>query len=240
MLTGGGARAAVVHRSSKLVFFDRIATRGTPDPKKDPDGWLLARRLPEVLPPLGRYDLLADPGETRLLPIDEAGFAVDWRAVERAIAATREGLEWRFLGGPGSAPLRIVIEGFPASAEAEPFGFEASDELSWRRTASGGVLTATLDVADDVDGFLVTGPASDLKLTVESGGCVELTLGGTRTLTAGRTEAIPPNVPDTLPRFERHGGCTGIFVWRARGKQASTPEETNEAVRKLRALGYLH
>ena len=65
MLTGGGARAAVVHRASKLVFFDRLATRGMPDAKKDPDGWLLARRLPDLLPPLGRYDLLADPGETR-------------------------------------------------------------------------------------------------------------------------------------------------------------------------------
>src|SRR5207245_9563295 len=130
-LTGGGARAAVVHRGSKLVFFDRLATRGMPDAKRDPDGWLLARRLPNLLPPLGRYDLLADPGEARLLPIDEAGFAADWRAVEHAIAGTRAGLEWRFLGGADSAPLRLAVEGFPEGAEAEPFAFEAGDELSW-------------------------------------------------------------------------------------------------------------
>ncbi|HYR45501.1 MAG TPA: sulfatase, partial [Thermoanaerobaculia bacterium] len=240
MLTGGGARAAVVHRASKLVFFDRLATRGTPDAKKDPDGWLLARRLPDLLPPLGRYDLLADPGETRLLPIDEAGFAADWRAVEHAIAGTRAGLEWRFLGGAGSAPMRVAVEGFPADAEAEPFAFEVSDELSWRQTPSGRVLTAALDVAGDVDGFLVTGPASDLKLTVESEGCVELTLGGTKTLTAGRAEAIPATVPVTLPRFERHGRCSGIFVWRATGRHAVSPEGADEAVKKLRALGYLH
>jgi hypothetical protein len=160
--------------------------------------------------------------------------------VEHAIAGTRAGLEWRFFGGADSAPLRLAVEGFPAGAEAEPFAFEAGDKLSWRRTPSGRVLTAALDVAGDVDGFLVTGPASDLKLTVESEGCVELTLGGTKTLTAGRAEAIPATVPVTLPRFERHGRCAGIFVWRATGKHAAAPAETDEAVRKLRALGYLH
>jgi arylsulfatase A-like enzyme len=241
MLTGGGARAAVVHRASKLVFFDRLATRGIPDATKDSDGWLLARRLPDLLPALGRFDLAADPGETRLLAIDERSFAADWRALEQAIAGTREGLELRFLGAAGSPPLRVKVEGLPPDAGVEPFALEESDSFAWRPSPAGRVLTATLDIAADVDGFLITGPESDLKMTVESDGCAELTLAETKTLTSGRTEEIPQAaVRAALPRFERHGGCAGVFLWRASRGARVAPEETDEAIKKLRALGYLH
>ncbi len=241
MLTGGGARAAVVHRDSKLVFFDRLGTRGVPDETKDPDGWRLARRLPQLLPALGRFDLVADPGETRLLAIDERSFAADWRAVEQAIAGTREGLELRFLGAAGSPPLRVKVEGFSPGAGAEPFALEESDRFAWRPSPAGPVLTATLDVAADVDGFLVTGPPSDLRITVESEGCSELTLAETKPLTSGRAEEIPRTaVRAALPRFERHGNCAGVFLWRAPRARPLAPKETDEAIKKLRALGYLH
>ncbi len=142
---------------------------------KDPDGWRLARRLPGLLPAFGQFDLVLDPGEKKLLSIDERSFAADWRAVEQAIAGTREGLELRFLGAAASPPLRVTVEGFRPDAAAEPFALEESDRFAWRASPAGHVLTAALDVAADVDGFLVTGPPSDLKITVESHGCVELT-----------------------------------------------------------------
>jgi arylsulfatase A-like enzyme len=240
MLTGGGARAAVVDRAAKLVFFDRLGTRGIPDAAKDPDGWLLARRLPDRLPALGRFDLAVDPGETKLLGIDEKTFPAQWRAVEQAIAGTREGFELRFLGGANAPRLRIVVDGFPAADTVEPFALDAADTFTWRPSPTGHALTAALDIAGDVDGFLVSGPSSDLKMTVESEGCVELTLGETRMLASGRVETIPQAaVREALPRFERHAGCAGVFVWRSpRGGLA--PAEGDEAVRKLRALGYLH
>ena len=241
MLTGGGARAAVVRRASKLVFFDRLATRGIPDETQDPDGWLLARRLPGLLPALGRFDLAADPGETRLLAIDERSFAADWRAVEQAIAGTREGLELRFLGTAGSPPLRVRVEGLPPGAGVEPFALEESDRFAWISSPASGVLTATLDVAADVDGLLVAGPESDLKITVESAGCVELTMAETKTLASGHAEEIPRDaVRAALPRFERRGGCAGVFLWRAPRRGRVAPQETDEAIKKLRALGYLH
>ena len=241
MLTGGGARAAIVHPSSKLVFFDRLGDRGVPDAKTDLNGRRLALRLRDLLPGLGRFDLLADPGETRLLPVDEKTFASDWRAVERAISGTREGLELRFLGRAGSPPLRLRVEGFPVGSRAQPFGLEPSDEFGWRETPTGSVLTARLEIAADVDGFLVTGPPSDLKMTVESEGCVELTISQSRILTSGRVEAIPlAAVPATLPRFDLREGCSGVFVWRAARGVPVAGEETDERIRKLRALGYLH
>jgi arylsulfatase A-like enzyme len=241
MLTGGGARAAVVHRDSKLIFFDRLATRGVPDETKDPDGWNLARRLPGLLPALGRFDLAADPGETRLLAIDERSFAADWRAVEQAISGTREGLELRFLGAAGSPPLRVKVEGLPPGAAVEPFALEESDTFVWRPSQASSVLTATLDVAADVDGFLVSGPESALKITVESEGCAELTLAETKPLISGRAEEIPrAAVRAALPRFERQGDCAGVFLWRAPRARPVAPKETDEAIKKLRALGYLH
>ncbi len=241
MLTGGGARAAVVRRASKLVFFDRLGTRGVPDETKDPDGWLLARRLPDLLPALGRFDLAADPRETRLLAIDERSFAADWRAVEQAIAGTRDGLELRFLGAPGSPPLRVKVEGLPPGAGVQPFALEESDRFAWISSPAGSALTATLDIAADVDGFLVTGPESGLRITVESDGCAELTLAETKALTSGRAEEIPQAaVREALPRFERHGGCAGVFLWRAPRGMRVAPQATDEAIKKLRALGYLH
>ena len=241
MLTGGGARAAVVRRASKLFFFDRLGTRGVPDETKDPDGWLLARRLPDLLPALGRFDLAADPRETKLLAIDERSFAADWRAVEQAIAGTREGLELRFLGAAGSPPLRVKVEGLPPGAGVEPFALEESDRFAWISSPAGSSLTATLDIAGGVDGFLVTGPESGLRITVESDGCAELTLAETRTLTSGRAEEISKAaVREALPRFERHGGCAGVFLWRAPRGMRVAPQATDEAIKKLRALGYLH
>jgi arylsulfatase A-like enzyme len=241
MLTGGGARAAVVRPASKLVFFDRLATRGVPDQAKDPDGWLLAKRLPELLPGLGRFDLAADPGEKKLLAIDERSFAADWHAVETAIAGTHEGLELRFLGGAGSPPLRVRVDGLPTGASLEPFALEESDRFALISSKAGSVLTATLDVAAGVDGFLIGGPESDLKMTVESEGCVELTVAETKTLAFSSSETIPrSDVRATLPRFERHGSCTGVFVWRAPRRARVAPEAADEAIKKLRALGYLH
>ena len=241
MLTGGGARAAVVRRASKLVFFDRLGTRGMPDQTKDPDGWILAQRLPDLLPGLGRFDLAADPAEKKLLPIDEASFAADWRAIEHAIAGTREGLELRLVAAAGSPPLRVVVEGFPPGASAEPFALEQSDAFAWISSRSVRTLTATLDARADVDGFLVGGPASDLKVTVFSDGCVDLMVAGTKRLASGRAETIPQAaVPAAVPRFERRGGCAGLFLWRANGAGAAAPQANDEAVRKLRALGYLH
>jgi len=76
---------------------------------------------------------------------------------------------------------------------------------------------------------------------VESEGCSELTLMETKALTPGRQEKIPrDSVPKAPPRFERHGGCAGIFLWRARRERPVAPRETDEAIKKLRALGYLH
>ena len=241
MLTGGGARAAVVHRASKLFFFDRFATRGIPDETKDPDGFLLARRLPSLMPSLGRYDLAGDPRELTLLGIDESTFPADWRAVEQAIAGTHEGLEIRFLGAAGSPPLRARVEGLPPGAGVEPFALEESDRYAFVSSQAGGVLTATLGVAGDVDGFLISGPESDLKLTVETNGCADVTLSETRTLSSGSAVAIPRGaVHEALPRFERHSGCAGVFLWRAPRGARISPEAADEAVKKLRALGYLH
>ncbi len=182
-----------------------------------------------------------DPGERRLLAIDERSFADDWRAVEQAIAHTREGLELRFLGAVGSPPLRIKVEGLPSGAGMEPFALEESDRFAWRPSPAGPVLTATLDVAADVDGFLVTGPESGLKITVESDGCAELTLAETKPLISGRVEEIPrAAVRAALPRFERQGACAGVFLWRAPRAARAAPAQTDETIKKLRALGYLH
>jgi arylsulfatase A-like enzyme len=241
MLTGGGARATVVRKSSKLVFFDRLGTREVPDETKDPDGWLLAKRLPDLLPALGRYDLTADPGEKKLLAIDDRTFAADWRAIEQAIAGTHEGLEIRILGASGSPPLRVRVEGLPPGAGVEPFALEESDRFAWISSPAGSALTATLDIAEDVDGFRITGPETDLKLTVDLDGCADLTLADTKSLISGRAETIPRSaVPVGLPRFERHGRCPGVFLWRARRVKPVPPETTDETVKKLRALGYLH
>ena len=161
--------------------------------------------------------------------------------MEQAIAGTHEGLEIRFLGAAGSPPLRVKLEGLPPGAGVEPFALEESDRFAWISSQAGGVLTAALRIAADVDGFRIPGPESDLKLTVELDGCVDLTLAETKSLTSGRAETIPRSaVPVGLPRFERHGRCPGVFLWRAPRARPVTPEATDEAIKKLRALGYLH
>jgi arylsulfatase A-like enzyme len=237
MLTGGPPRAAVVRKEAKLVFFDRLGSRGVPHPVKDPDGYRLAKRLAEILPAFGRYDLASDPAEKTLLPADEASFAADWRAIEYAWSGTRDGLEIRILGGP--AKLSLKIEGFPRDARAEPLGRKEADRIRWDCRASGCALEAELHLAGDVEGFSVSGQPSDLTITAD-GGCAALGLSEPRPLTSGRAEAIPRNAIGTsLPRFAHLKGCMGIFLWRSLGRR-DLPQDTDEAVKKLRALGYLH
>jgi len=245
MLTGGSPRAAVVRRGGKLLFFDRLGTRGIPDPAKDPPGYRLARRLPGVLPGLGRFDLTADPGERRLLPVDRTSFPEDWRAVERAIAHTRRGIELRVVGGGGAtSALELTLSGFGGEASIEPFALDENDRVSWSGPASDRTLHARLDLSDGVDGLLVeevSGP--DLRIAV-SGGCAQLRLAGARpvALEAGRLQAVPrAAVPETIPLFETPDGCAGVFLWKAAGRtRVRTAAETEEAWKKLRALGYLH
>ncbi len=245
MLTGGAPRAAVVHRASKLFFFDRLGTRGIPDPVKDPDGYRLARRLPGILPSLGRYDLEADPAEGSLRPIDRAFFAADWRAIERAMTQTRRGIELRFVGAGSPATLEATVEGFSGEAIVEPFALEENDRFSWSRSQSSRTLTARLDLSDGVDGFRFDDAAGpDLRITVGGAGCAQLRLDGARpvALAAGRPQAVPRGaIPESVPLFETAGGCAGVFLWKASGKPPGrTAAQREEAVRKLRALGYLH
>jgi arylsulfatase A-like enzyme len=240
MLTGGPPRAAVVRREGKLVFFDRLGTRGIPDPAKDPDGYRLARRLPEILPAFGRFDLSSDPGEKKLLAADEASLPEDWRAIEHAWSGAREGLEIRLLGGP--AKLSILIEGFAQDARAEPFARKETDRFEWGCRASGCTLAAEVEIKRDVEGFSVSGAPSDLALIVD-GGCAELVSEGApaRRLEPGRAQAIPrDSVRTTLARLAHSKDCVGISLWRSLGRRDLPAQDTDEAVRKLRALGYLH
>jgi arylsulfatase A-like enzyme len=238
MLTGGPPRAAVVRRDSKLVFFDRWSARGMPDPDKDPDGALLAKRLPGLLPAFGRFDLASDPGETKLLPADASTFAADWRSIEGAWSGTRDGLEIRVVGA--TAPLSLEIDGLPAEARAEPFGGKPEDRVDWSCRAGRCRLSARLDTGGAVEGFSVAGPPSDLTLTAR-GGCAALMLGEAKRLTAGEPQAIAQgSLGAALPGFAPPAGCAGIFLWRSKGRSDLPPQDPDEAVRKLRALGYVH
>jgi arylsulfatase A-like enzyme len=244
MLTGGAPRAALVRRAGKLVFFDRLGSRGIPDPVKDPPGYRLARRLPGILPGIGRFDLAGDPGERRLLPLDRASFPEDWRAVERAIAHTRRGIELRVVGGGAASALELTVSGFGGEASIEPFALDESDRVTFAGPASDRTLDAHLDLSDGVGGLLVedvSGP--DLRITV-SGGCAQLRLAGARpvALETGRPQAVPrAAVPETIPLFETPDGCAGVFLWKAAGRpRVRTAAEAEEAWKKLRALGYLH
>lgn len=246
MLTGGAPRAAVVRLSGKLVFFDRLGTRGIPDPVKDPPGYRLARLLPGILPALGSFDIARDPGETRLLPIDRATFAADWRAIERAMAHTRRGFELRAVGPGAPAGLDLAVEGLGAKASVELFALEEDDRFSWSRLASGRKLAARLDLSNDLDGFLFDDALAggDLRITVGGGSCAQLILEGARPvpLSAGVPQAVPrAAIPEAIPTFATPGGCAGIFLWKAVGSRVvRTPAEEDEAVKRLRALGYLH
>ncbi len=246
MLTGGAPRAAVVRRGQKLFFFDRLGTRGIPDPVTDPSGHRLALRLREILPGLGTFDLARDPGEKNLLPIDPATFPDDWRSIEQAIAHTRRGVELRAVEPGATAPIEISVEGFGPAATAEPFAFEEDDRLSWQRPGGRPKLTARLDLSDGIDGARLDGTdGGDLRLTVGgAASCAMLILEGTRPvpLEAGRPRSVPlAAIPESIPRFEVPGGCAGVFLWKANGRASSrTSEEEDEAWKKLRALGYLH
>lgn len=238
MLTGGPPRAALVRRMSKLVFFDRLGTRGMPDPVKDPDGFRLARRLPEMLPAFGRYDLTSDPAEKTLLPADEPTLPADWRAIEHAWSGTRDGLELRIVGGTGA--LSLTIAGFSKDAHGEPFARKENDQFAWNCGTPGCTLTAQVHLDSSVAGFSFAGPPPDLTLTVE-GGCAALALREPRPLASGKAEAIPASAIGTsLPSFSSPKGCAGIFLWRSTGRLSLPVEDTDEAVKKLRALGYLH
>ncbi|HEY7113433.1 MAG TPA: sulfatase-like hydrolase/transferase [Thermoanaerobaculia bacterium] len=248
MLTGGAPRAAVLRPASALLFFDRLGTRGVPDPAADPQGFRLAKRLPQILPALVRFDLTADPRETKPLPVDVSTFPDDWRAIEGAMAHTRRGLEVRFTG---SGPVAVRIGGLPRTALAEPFALEEEDRLSWSRTVSSAELTARLDPSDGVDGVLLAdlgagaGEAS-IRLQVDSapGGCAAVVLNGarSRTISAGGSETLPiAAIPTKIPRFQTPSGCAGLFLWRAEGgARVRSSAEEEEQRRKLRALGYLH
>ncbi len=243
MLTGGAARAAVVRGGSKLFFFDRLGTSGIPDPAKDPRGYRLALLLREILPGLARFDLEADPGEESVRPIDRQTFGKDWRSIEEAIAHTRRGTELRFTG---TGRLDVRVDGLAAAATIEPFAFEEDDRLVWNRTASGESIAARLDLSDGVDGLQIAGePAGSLRITVGSAsGCAVLRLAGARpvTLLPGRPQEVPrAAIPAAIPLFETPGACAGVFLWKAESKpRARTAAEKEEAVKKLRALGYLH
>ena len=247
MLTGGAPRAAVVRPAGKLVFFDRLGTRGIPDPVKDPPGYRLARLLPGILPALGSFDLARDPGETRLLPIDHATFGADWQAIERAMAHTRRGIELRAVGPGAGAGLDLTVEGFGAAASVEPFALEEDDRFSWKRSSSGRKLAAALDLSNDVDGFLFDDAAGedDLRVTLRGGAsCAQLVLAGVRPvpLSVGVPQPVPrAAIPEAVPVFAAPGGCAGVFLWKAPGSLSTrTPAEEDEAVKRLRALGYLH
>jgi hypothetical protein len=245
MLTGGAPRATVVRPSGKLVFFDRLGTRGIPDPVKDPPGYRLARLLPGILPALGSFDLARDPGETRLLPIDHTTFAADWRAIEKAMAHTRRGIELRVVGPGAGAALDLTVEGLGAAASVEAFALEEDDRFTWSRSGSGRKLAARLDLSNDVDGFLFgDGTGGDLRLTVRGGSCAHLILEGARPvpLSDGVAQAVPrAAIPEAIPAFATPGGCAGVFLWTAAGSSVTrTPAEEDEAVKRLRALGYLH
>jgi Sulfatase len=246
MLTGGAPRAAVVRRGSKLLFYDRLGTRGIPDPVKDPPGYRLARRLPDLLPGLGNFDLAADPGEAKLLPIDRGSFPADWRAVERAMAHTRRGIELRLLGAGSPSALQVTVGGLTVGASVEPFALEENDRFSWSRSPSGSALTAQLDLSDGLDGFRFD-DASGADLSITVGGaetCAQLHLTGTRAvaLSPGRPQSLPRGaIPETIPLFETPGGCAGVFLWKAAGRpRARTKAEEEENWKRLRALGYLH
>ena len=245
VLHGGAPRAVVVRKAGKLFFFDRLGTRGIPDPVKDPARYRRARRLPELLPALGTFDLRADPGERHLLPIDRVTFPSDWRAIERGMAHTRSGLELRFVSATSPSALDISIAGLTPEAKIEPFAFEENDRVSWRDDDSSRTLTARLDLSDGIDGLLLDDPAGvDLKLTVGGdGGCVDLLLDGVRPfpLPRGRTQTVQREaIPNTIPLFQTQGACAGLFLWRAAGRPRSLSPEEEEAWKKLGALGYLH
>jgi arylsulfatase A-like enzyme len=246
MLTGGAPRAVIVRRERKLFFFDRLGTRGIPDPVKDPAGYRLALRLPELMPGLGCFDLAADPGETRLKPVDRSSFPADWRAVERAMGRTRRGIEMRVVGARSPSALVVTVEGLSREASLEPFALEENDRFSWNRTPSGRTLTAELDLSDGIDGFRFEDPStSGLRVRIgDAGGCAELRLAGSRPLALlpGQPREISRGaIPETIPLFDTPGGCAGVFLWKATGRPPTRTEaEKEEAWEKLRALGYLH
>jgi hypothetical protein len=243
ILTQGPIRATVVRPDSKLVYFDVLSEAMYPDRDKDPDGWKMARRLPGLLPALGRYDLVNDPGEKTLLPIDPGTFGDDWRSIELAIAHTRMGLEFRLIAYDEGPERTIAVEGLPAGAIVEPFGLEADDRVSLERTR---LVLTTRTAGGDVDGFIVRGTFDPAGITIagpDTDSCTELVTTRRITLASGGTVVLDAaDVTTSVPRLETSNGhCAGLYVWKSAGRvQQREPEEVDEERKKLRSLGYVH
>src|SRR5262249_19093299 len=154
---------------------------------KDPDGALLAKRLPGLLPAFGRFDLSADPGEGKLLPADASTLSSDWRSIEGAWSGTRDGLEIRIVGAPG--PPSLEIDGFAGEARAEPFGRRPEDRVDWSCRAGRCRLLAELHPVAAVQGFSIAGPPSDLTVTAK-GACAALMLPEAKPLSPGEPHSI--------------------------------------------------
>ena len=134
----------------------------------------------------------------------------------------------------------MTMAGFSKDARAELFARKENDRFAWNCGPPGCTLTAQVHLESDVTGFSFSGPPSDLTLMAE-GGCVALALPQPRPLAAGRAEPIPQSAIGTsLPSFASPKGCAGIFLWRSTGRRDLAVDGADEAVKKLRALGYLH
>ena len=163
------------------------------------------------------------------------------------MAHTRRGVELRAVGPGAGAGLDLTVEGLEAASSVEPFALEEGDGFSFARSSSGREFAARLDLSNDVDGFLFGGAAAggDLRITVDGGAsCAQLILEGARPvpLAAGVPQRVPrAAIPEAIPAFATPGGCAGVFLWKAPGSPISrTPAQEDEAVKRLRALGYLH
>ena len=246
MLTGGPARAVVVRRARKLVFFDRLGTRGLPDAGTDPLGHRVAMHLRTFLPALGWFDLGADPLERTLLAPPVPGMDPDWRAVELSLAHTRSGLDLRVLGSVAAGSVQFTIA-VPETTEAsgasggsapatERFALEPEDAVEPAPPARAVRLDFDLSPGD-VDGLLFPDSvASNAQITL-TGGC--LLWNGER-LAPGATRKIE-RIVEGVPRFAVDPDCASLYVWRNRAvRPERNQEEEDEERQKLRALGYIH
>jgi hypothetical protein len=134
----------------------------------------------------------------------------------------------------------LTMAGFSKDARSEPFAQKESDRFDWNCGPPGCTLTAKIQLESGVAGFSFAGPPSDLTLTVEAG-CAALAVSQLHALAAGRAEPIPQSaIATSLPSFAGPRGCAGIFLWRSTGRPNLASDDADEAVKKLRALGYLH
>jgi len=246
MLSGGAPRAVVVHAAEKFFFFDRFGERGIPDPLRDPEGARLALRLPGILPAVGRFDLVGDPGEKNLLPIEAGGVADDWLRIEQAIGGTRKGLEIRAFGPDRMlASLDVRFSGLSRASKIERFALEPDDKVTWEGPAERPELALHWNLGKDSDGALVSSEPIPESLIVRLGkgtGCADLVTDHTVRLMAGRDERVPASaISGAIPRFEHDERCSAIFLWMSSGRLSfRSGEEQDEERKKLRAIGYVH